>query len=125
MEKSSINIVFSNKGLIKYICFFTREEYSKRMCKNIYKNWLEIPFGYDIGISDKQLMLYKKWAENISKIDEDFVSPVMIGNIKTRNPDYSHKKEGLYPNGMIWCFDGRRLMTLKHREDGIVSWRFP
>ena len=119
-------IVFKNKDLLYHICSFSREDYYKRMCKNIYTEWKTIPFGYDIGISDKQLKIYNKIAKNISEIDPCYTPTKMIGKIKTRDPmKNTYNTKSLYPNGMVWCFDGKRLMTLKHREDGNVSWRYP
>ena len=115
--------IFTNRELLIYICSFTRNEYNKKMCKQIYREWIFMPFGYTTGISQKQIELYRKWTDSISKVDENYSPAVIIGSIKTREPDHSKYPIGLYPNGMLWCFDGKRLMSLKHREDGLVSWR--
>ena len=122
MGDSAYN-VFTNIELLKYICSTNKEIYKRKMCKKIYKEWIFMPFGYTLGVSKKQIELYKKWSDSISKVDENYSPAVIIGNIKTRDPDYSQYNQGVYPNGMLWCFDGRRLMSLKHREDKLVSWR--
>ena len=70
-----------------------------------------MPFGYTLGVSKKQVELYRKWSDSISKVDENYSPAVIIGNIKTRDPDYSQYKQGVYPNGMLWCFDGSRRGT--------------
>ena len=115
--------IFTNQELLIYICSFTREEYNKKMCKQIYNAWIFMPFGYTTRIDEKQMDLYRKWSDLISKADNNYFPAVIVGNIKTRNPDHTKYSNGVYPNGMLWCFDGRRLMSLKHREDGLVSWR--
>ena len=124
----SIMFVFTNFELLKYICSFNREEYAKKMCKNIYVNWTKIndPNVCNMGINNRELKMWMKWEMYKSTIIKDDSYPsLIIGKIKNRKMITKYTNGIIHSNGIIWCFNTQscRLLNLKHREDNKISWR--